>query len=277
MLSTRQAFLMLLASRNLAGAYRPGLNLRGAKSALRTLTTAIGNTALGADALANVAAGDSNLAIGYQAGSALTSGHGIEVAAAPRLTFNEGHLPPAGHGDAQMLLELSQLAPATHDGAEGGVAHEWSEGGHRVATGRVLVRAHRRDEAKPLAVDGFDEPGWALLVTQGAPQLTHHLGDRLLVDRRVRPREIEQLILADEPPRVVSQVAEDREGLGAQRHPLGTAPEQLAIEVESKRWKVHRAPHGWLRTRSARSKANAGLGVPRGGPAAGGARACTVT
>ena len=96
------------------------------------------------------------------------------------------------------------------------------EGGSRAAGFSLGVRA---DEAVAVARDGADETRLTRVVSQGAPQDSHGLGERALGDDHVAPHRIEDLAAVHRLGPPLHQQHEQVEVAGNERELLGPAQE----------------------------------------------------
>ena len=90
----------------------------------------------------------------------------------------------------------------------------------------------RRGDGEQVAAAGYGPHDLAPLVADGAAQVTHRLGQRVLGHGDARPDRVEQLVLGDDAADVAGEMAEQAECLGADRHQRAAARERAAIEIK---------------------------------------------
>ncbi len=152
----------------------------------------------------------------------------------PGLAAHEHDLAPPSQGLVEALREASELFVAADQG----------RGRPRMRLRRRVGRARRLgDEAVASPVDRGDEPRRLGGVAERLAQLVdadleHHVGHVGL-----RPERVEQLVLGDQLPGPLGQVAQQGEALRAQGNGIAVAPQHLVCRVDLERWEGDQTRH----------------------------------
>jgi hypothetical protein len=117
----------------------------------------------------------------------------------------------------------------------------------------VLIegRCHAADsghESISMAGDRHDVVVLIGTLTKGAPQRRYLTDEVVLLDGRIGPHQIQQLILADYAVAVVEQHHEHVERLGRDRHPTVAAPQTALDGVDDERTERAAAVLGSMRS-----------------------------
>jgi hypothetical protein len=70
-------------------------------------------------------------------------------------------------------------------------------------------------------------------LAQHAPELTHVRTEKTLAHRDLPPYGLYDLVLRDQPLRVLHEIAQDGERLATEMQLLAVLPEALVVQVES--------------------------------------------
>ena len=126
-------------------------------------------------------------------------------------------------GPLEQLLKEIGFVLAPHDG------------GNR--QGREDIQVSSAEKSIALASDGFEVLGRRRRVAQGRPDFLHTHPQHGVGHMGSRPDVLAQLCFRHQPIGMLSQIAEHRQGPGAQGHALFPAPQAAMRHIKTERSK----------------------------------------